>query len=779
MHLQRVAWLLAIALLGSRFTPAQLDAGEIRLKDGTVLRGTIRPQQSLALATQRNAGELTTYPIVAAVTPLRRYFVPTRSVEELNNDSDLDRFETFELSKRKSRFTKQLQSLGIPAEVGPWDEFGRRRLVFRVKNQTRNVYQWVTTLTPQQATVIAQGFGWKHGIATGAIPPDVLDRWLRRVTDNEQLDDRLAIARFYLQANLFKQARDELKDVREQFPAEATKIASLQTQLDELVGQKILDELKRRRNNGQHQLFRNALKAFPVDQQSAAIRRQVRELIEQDRILADQLTAARRQLAEELDAVAQTNDREQLKPLVDEIVEQVDIESVARLDAFLRFANDDTLEPTEKLALAGSGWLTGAGNAVTTLRDAVSLYQARQLLLAAVRDDPAELPGLLARLEATEGISTARVASLIAYLPPIIPTPQIGAENAAGTVIRIVPTQSGPGYHVLLPPEYNPNHKYPTLVVLHDGSGSPQASIDWWAGTTRKPRPARRRGYIVVAPQLPTVARSTAASTAATKPAASTPIDLQIGPKLHQQVHQTLVDARRRFRIDSDRVYLTGHGQGADAAFEIGMSHPDWFAAVVPIAGRMTDYCTYYWNNASQLAWYVVNGELDRVRVEHNAFGLNRMLRHRFPMIYCEYGGRGYESYAEELFAIFDWLERQSRHEPQREFEAGTLRSSDNRFHWVQMNALPLNETRGQRKRPLKLTAKITVGNSIHVNSAARATTLWLSPNLIDFDKRVQVTVNGRRGKSRFVQPSIAAMIDDFRNRADREKLYWARIDIE
>ena len=142
---------------------------------------------------------------------------------------------------------------------------------------------------------------------------------------------------------------------------------------------------------------------------------------------------------------------------------------------------------------------------------------------------------------------------------------------------------------MLLPPEYNPNHKYPTLVVLHDGGGSPQASIDWWAGTTRKPRPARRRGYIVVAPQLPAVARSTAAATAAaTDPAASTPIDLQIGPKLHQLVHQTLVDARRRFRIDSDRIYLAGHGQGADAAFEIGMSHPDWFAAVVPIArGRV------------------------------------------------------------------------------------------------------------------------------------------------------------------------------------------------
>ena len=136
----------------------------------------------------------------------------------------------------------------------------------------------------------------------------------------------------------------------------------------------------------------------------------------------------------------------------------------------------------------------------------------------------------------------------------------------------------------------------------------------------------------------------------------------------------------------------------------------------------MTDYCTYYWHNAKKLAWYVVNGELDRARVEHNAFGLNRMLRHRFPLIYCEYAGRGYESYAEELFAIFDWLPRHTRADDPKEFEAGTLRSSDRRFHWIELNALPVTEARGQRTRPLRLKAKISVGNSIHVSSASRST---------------------------------------------------------
>ncbi len=775
MQRLRVVGLMAVAMLGSLLLGTAAIAGEIRLADGTVLRGTIRPQQSLALASQRNAGELTTYPIVAAVTPLRRYFVPTRHVEELNNDSDLDRFETFELSRRKARFSTQLQALGIPAEVGPWDEFGRRRIVFRVKDRPLNIYQWVTKLTPHHASVVAQGIGWSHGISTNAIPPDVLDGWLRRLTDADRLDDRLAIARFYLQADMFKQARRELKAVKAKFPKQKTKIDSLQARLDQLVGQKILDELKRRRDNGQHKLFRTALASFPLDQLSAVIRRQVRELIDQDRTQTDQLATAKQLLAEALAEVTETRTREQLEPLVNEIVAGVDLESISRLGAFLKLSGDATLKPTEKLALAGSGWLSGSGNSVTVVSDTVSLHKARDLLLQATRADLAELPGLLSRLESLEGISPSRIATLIALLPAILPSPEI----QPGTVTRIESTAGRPGYQVLLPPEYNPNHRYPTLVILHDAGSSPSKSIHWWAGTPDKPRPARQRGYIVLAPELPDVVRAASRPTANDSKSPTPVTDLQIGTRLHQAVHAVVVDARRRFRIDSDRIYLAGHGQGADAAFEIGMSHPGWFAAVVPIAGRMTPYCTFYWNNARELAWYVVNGELDRARVEHNAFGLNRMLRHKFSLIYCEYSGRGYESYTEELFAIFDWLPRHTRGDQPREFEAGTLRTGDNRFHWVQMRALPLTETRGRRTRPLKLTAKITVGNSIHVNSAARSTTLWLSPKLVDFEKRVQVTVNGRRGKIQFLKASISDMVDDFRNRADRERLYWSRIDIE
>ena len=768
LRLPVASTLLLAGLLGPG-----LVAGEIRLSDGTVLRGRIRPLQSLSLASQRSVGELTTYPIVEASTSLKRYFVPARSVAELNNDADLDRFETFELSPPKRRVSIAVQSLGVPVEVGSFDDFGRRKLVFRLKDRLLNVYQSVTRLTPQHATVVAKKLGWTHGIATNALPPDVLDRWLRRVTDDGSLEDRLAIARFYLQANMYKQAGRELRNIDRDFPGQQAKIDSLQAKLDELVGQKIIDELKRRRANGQHRLFRTALEKFPAERLSSTIRQQVREMLRENREQLDRLANAKRLLAGELAAITAVSLREKLEPLVAEMTAGLDPESVAGLDAFLRFADDATLAPAEKLALAGSGWLLGAGKAITDPQDAGTLYQARNLLLQAVRAGDADRPALVSRLESLEGISPERVSQLISGLPPLTETPGI----RPGVPLHLTVRDTDLGYWVLLPPEYNPHHRYPTLVVLHDAGGSPQASLGWWAGTEQKPRPARQRGYILVAPELPGVAR----------PGATVPDDiqknnrgkLQVGPALHEAVHRSLVDARRRFRIDSDRTFLSGHGQGAAAVFEIGMSHPDWFAGVIPIAGAMTDYCTYYWTNARKLPWYVVNGKLDRGRLEKNMLGINRMLRHRFPMIYCEYVGRGYESFAEELFAIIDWMDRQKRANDPRDFEVGTLRSSDNRFHWVRMQGLPLTGTRGKRMKPLRLAARITPGNTINVSSAARSTTLWLSPDLIDFQRRVQIRVNGRRGKNRFLTPSVSDMVADFHQRADREKLYWLRLDFE
>ena len=79
----------------------------------------------------------------------------------------------------------------------------------------------------------------------------------------------------------------------------------------------------------------------------------------------------------------------------------------------------------------------------------------------------------------------------------------------------------------------------------------------------------------------------------------------------HAAVLNTLRDACRRFSIDTDRVFLSGHSMGGDAAWDIGLAHPDLWAGVIPIVARADKYISRLWENARYLNLYFVGGELD------------------------------------------------------------------------------------------------------------------------------------------------------------------------
>ena len=50
-------------------------------------------------------------------------------------------------------------------------------------------------------------------------------------------------------------------------------------------------------------------------------------------------------------------------------------------------------------------------------------------------------------------------------------------------------------------------------------------------------------------------------------------------------VEQIVEDSRFRYRIDPDRVYLTGLSMGGFGTFDTACDYPDHFAAIVPLAG--------------------------------------------------------------------------------------------------------------------------------------------------------------------------------------------------
>src|SRR5262249_61551217 len=107
-------------------------------------------------------------------------------------------------------------------------------------------------------------------------------------------------------------------------------------------------------------------------------------------------------------------------------------------------------------------------------------------------------------------------------------------------------TADPPESAVRLPPESPPLRHYPALVVLHSGPG-PAAAVDEWA------EEAARHGYILIAPQYNLRGQ---------------PHDYRYTISEHAAVELALRDARKRYAVDSDRVFIAGQITGGNMAWD-------------------------------------------------------------------------------------------------------------------------------------------------------------------------------------------------------------------
>lgn len=771
-----------------------VPAGEAVLKNGIRIEGKPVPIQALTQRiAQQKQGPTNIYPILMVDTGLCRYFVPDSIVADIDPSVEFSSYQTFKLRQTISSRKLMLRSIGSFVDVTPFDEFGRRRVSLLTPRGREDVIQGVTRIHPRYLSVIGLSHMWESGIATTSVPPVTLDRMIRKATDSTNPDDRLAVARFYLQAEMYRQASDELKSITRDFPELAGRAEEVAQNLRQLQARQLLNELRRRRDAGQHGLALAVIRAFPDENMSAAVLREIRELEKDYENRRDQLARAQLLLA---DLQARLKDEKQVTGSArfrSIVLRELDLESLNRLDAFLKLADDETLRPDERLALAYSGWVLGSARAVTEFAAAARLWDARFLVLEYLRAGSIrDRDELFARLAKLEGIGPESVARLIPRLPPIVET----AGVRPGEVIEIetpldeekpkrsvddVPEQETFKYSVLLPQEYSPNHPCPLIVALRPPERSAANELIWWGGTRERPAQSQRHGYIVIAPEYLEEKQA----------------EYDYSARAHEVVLAAINDARRRFNVDSDRVFLSGHGMGGTAAFDIGMSHPEIFAGVVPICGFSEKLCKWYWQNAERVPWYVVGGEFDRDSMARNATVLNRMMSHNYDVIYAEYIGRGYETYYAEIHRLFDWMSRQRRAALPKEFEVQVLRPSDSRFFWAECHTLPAkvllafaNALEGSGPvRPMSLEVKVADGlpdrTTIYVRSGAQSNLLWLSPDVVDFNKRISVRLNGRPVRvghegtfSGFVRPDTRTILEDFRARADRQQLFHVKLPL-
>ncbi len=754
-------------------------AGEVRLKNGTALRGRSTPLETLIVGPKKpNPGPVPIYPMIMVDTPLKRYFVPIRQVEVDNKDVDLSRHEGFKLQQQKrpgsGRILAAIQ--GFADKPEPFDAFGRRTVTLNSASGLLEVIQGVKFITPEYVGIMALNFTWETAIATSSVPVEQIDRMLRKVTRPNNPDDRLKIARFYIQASLYAFAERELTSIAKDFPELVSRVAETQVHLTQAQAHELLNEMKMRQAAGQHQLVYDLSKKFPTQNVEAPVLRDVREITTRYETALARGEQAKARLGELQAQLKSDPHVKEIAPLRAELSEKLNYSNLERLDAFLKLADDPLTKPEDKLALAFSGWVVGSQNAVTDLDQALKFWQARYLVLDYLRtasDAEADRKAIFTKLEALEGVGPERVAQMLPLLPPA--RDSVAATPGKPVRIEVAASSDGPAtaYWLSLPYEYHVAHAYPLIIALHGERGKPQQELQgFWGGTEERGGQSQRHGYIVIAPEY--------------VPQAAKNKGYDFSPESHQIVIDSLRDALLRFSVDANRVFLSGHGMGGDAAWDMGLAHPHLFAGVVPINGKIDHFAPSYLENGKQLPIFTIGGELDRDLMDTNVGSLMKMMQRNFDLIYAEYDGAGPEPFYSEIHALFDWMSRQRRGPPPRQITARTLRECDNSFWWFEFSGIPENmkginwaNAKQQALHPLIVEAKVTPGNTIRINSKAASHTVWLArgDGLVDFSRRLKVDINAKQRWNDFVKPDVKAMLDHVRIHGDRQLLYWGVLE--
>jgi hypothetical protein len=201
-----------------------------------------------------------------------------------------------------------------------------------------------------------------------------------------------------------------------------------------------------------------------------------------------------------------------------------------------------------------------------------------------------------------------------------------------------------------LPPHYDPERRWPMVVWLHGFNPANPPYVGWWDVDKRHSSIAERFDVIVLEPH----GRGNAQY-------------LGIG---EQDVLQCIAQAKRRFRVDPDRVYLMGQSMGGAGTWLIASHHPQLFAAAAPEFGgfdwrlvpgygfenphaaslpeRFTARSQSSFAGAESLLdlpMLVTHGNADQtVPVTFSRFAVTMLQRWRYPIRYEEIPGRDHEA---------------------------------------------------------------------------------------------------------------------------------------
>ena len=320
-----------------------------------------------------------------------------------------------------------------------------------------------------------------------------------------------------------------------------------------------------------------------------------------------------------------------------------------------------------------------------------------------------------------------------------------------------------------IPQSYEPTHDYALVVCLHGAGFTGEAYLDRWKSRLGE-------NYILACPTYPAGAWFTR--------------------RAEDLVLATVQVVRQRYRIDPDRIFLSGMSNGGIGAWLIGMHHAPLFAGLAPMASGIDDVLFPFLENLRTTPVYIIHGSQDQVMpVELSRKLAGELKNLDYPFIYREHdrthamaGGHFFPR--EELPDLVKWFDNQRRMPVPKTVTVVRDASHLLPFGWVRIDAtdqiasfsedLVNKRDDSIRKRTYaRLTAQVTGPNRIDVRTdRVRQYTLYLNDDLVDLSKPVVITIDGQPSFEGLLTPHVETLLRQARLRHDPAQLFPAQVTL-
>lgn len=277
------------------------------------------------------------------------------------------------------------------------------------------------------------------------------------------------------------------------------------------------------------------------------------------------------------------------------------------------------------------------------------------------------------------------LAIVVAFIAAVQPLQSSAQKLATGpqvlTIYSDIDDTEQP-YALYLPPDFDESRAYPLVISLHGAGSNHRLNLKRVFGKTNVGDETdveasryfpewRDQPFIVASP----FARGT----------------MGYQGIAEKDVMDVLADVQRRFRIDENRIYLTGLSMGGGGTLWIALTRPDLFAAIAPVCPAPPQGTDALAGNAINLPVHIHQGGADPVvRPEGVRAWVNRLDSLGVDVEYTEYPGVAHDAW-DPAYAdgkVFDWFAQHVRNPFPERVRYSSIAYDYTRAYWVTLDAL-------------------------------------------------------------------------------------------